>query len=269
MSAPTLLGAERYDAAGDDRPLPPISLDELTARSALLTRSERKYVVDAAVATTLLAAAAAERARVLTIEGATWFRYRSVYFDTPERQLFGDAAHRRPMRTKVRTRSYLDGGGCWLEVKRRDRLGTTAKSRRPHDGRAADTIDAAERPFIDAAADKPGLAGRLVPTLTTSYRRRTLGWADERVTFDADVELVAADGARAHLARRVIIETKTTGGPGAADRLLWRLGVRPQRWSKYGVGLAALDPTLPDNAWHRSIARFVRVQPRADRTASS
>lgn len=46
------------------------------------------------------------------------------------------------------------------------------------------------------------------------------------------------------------------------DRLLWRQGIRPARISKYCVGLAALDPTLPANRWNRTLRRYFDWQPR-------
>ena len=53
----------------------------------------------------------------MTADGRRWFRYRSHYFDTPTLSSYLAAAHRRPRRHKVRSRSYLDSGQHFLEVK--------------------------------------------------------------------------------------------------------------------------------------------------------
>lgn len=45
--------------------------------------------------------------------------------------------------------------------------------------------------------------------------------------------------------------------PTELDRLLWRRGHRPVCLSKYGAGLAALTPDLPDEKWHRVLTRHI------------
>ena len=54
---------------------------------------------------------------------------------------------------------------------------------------------------------------------------------------------------------RLLIETKSAGAAVTADRLLWSLGHRPESMSKYCIGMAGLDPTLPANRWNRPLRR--------------
>ena len=107
----------------------PIGLAELQRTAALLTRVDRKYVVgvDQLVA---MAAAVSTPIRVLEIDSARTFEYRSTYFDTPELVSYHQAARRRPRRFKVRTRRYGATGTCWIEAKLRARDGRTVKARR-------------------------------------------------------------------------------------------------------------------------------------------
>jgi hypothetical protein len=60
-----------------------------------------------------------------------------------------------------------------------------------------------------------------------------------------------------------LVETKSTGAPTVADRLLWSAGERPVTISKFGVGMAALNPHLPANKWNRTLRRYFGWSPRA------
>lgn len=242
----------------------PVRLDELMDRAALQTRTDRKYVLSLPV-TTALVADLRERTHVLEIAGSRTFGYESVYFDTPALRSFMLAAHRRPARFKIRTRTYLDSGECWLEVKTRDRRGRTVKTRQPHDlaDRRRLTPDGQElvRAVLDENRLSAGEAGSLRPTLVTRYSRTTLLVAgttlaaDSRLTIDTGLVCSRDDSAVARLPSRAVVETKSGVGASPVDRLLWSRGHRPSQISKYGTGLAALDPDLPASKWMRVLHR--------------
>ncbi|WNB85623.1 polyphosphate polymerase domain-containing protein [Cellulomonas sp. ATA003] len=276
------------------RALSPAGLDELTDRAALLTRVDRKYVLPLADVHRLLAELGDRRshraARVLEIDGARAFGYASVYFDTPDLLSYRLAAHRRPVRWKIRTRTYVDSQQCWLEVKTRDRRGRTVKHRRAHDPAASTRLTEDGALFADAVLGELGmqdaqqLTSRLAPTLVTHYNRSTLLLLDDdtRVTLDTDLvctDSAGADGAgpsgaaqggtterrpesrSLRLAGRAVVETKTLGRPSVADRALWSLGHRPVAVSKFATGLAALHPDLPATRWRPVLRRHFPVQP--------
>jgi len=139
--------------------LRPISLEELNAAASLLTRVDRKYLVPAHVAQGLVQALA-PRARVLEIEGTRSFSYASTYFDTPALESYLAAARKRRRRFKVRTRSYLDSGLTFLEVKTRGARGATVKKRVPYGADDADRLTPPGRTFV---AQRLGEAG-IIPT---------------------------------------------------------------------------------------------------------
>ncbi|WP_237768130.1 VTC domain-containing protein [Serinicoccus sp. CNJ-927] len=162
--------------------LSPISLTDLVAESALLTRVDRKYLLTTAQVDAALVDVPAGT-RVLEIEGLRRFDYASTYFDTEDRQSYRSTATARRRRWKVRTRSYLDTGTCWLEVKTRGPRGTTVKARQPHPVGmpAALTADAAgfvERTLRDQGVPLPRDGWDAAPALDTAYRRTTLALAD-------------------------------------------------------------------------------------------
>ncbi|NMD46344.1 MAG: VTC domain-containing protein, partial [Propionibacterium sp.] len=119
--------------------LPALSLPELLADAELLTRVDRKYLLRAPQASALLGGPD-PRTRVLAIDGRRRFHYESVYFDTPGLLSYRQSAHGRRRRFKVRTRSYLDSGQAFLEVKVRGDREITVKDRMAHDPAARDRL---------------------------------------------------------------------------------------------------------------------------------
>lgn len=238
----------------------PVGLAELQERASLQTRVDRKYLLPADEVDALLAALR-DDVRVLDVDGERRFAYESVYFDTPGLDCYLAAAHRRRRRFKVRTRTYVDSAQCWFEVKTRGPRGTTVKSRVPHalDERWVPSL-AFTAETLDAPADAlPDLA----PTLVSAYDRATLhvpgdDGRDSRATVDTRLRWTdAATGRTRDLAALAVVETKTGATPSDVDRLLWRRGHRPVRLSKYGTGMAALDPHLPATPWRRVLDRHL------------
>ncbi|TDT17620.1 VTC domain-containing protein [Ilumatobacter fluminis] len=232
-----------------------VGLDEILSGSALMTRTDRKYVLEPGDVAALLCELGPS-VRVLEIDGKRSFGYESIYFDTPELDSYLGAARRRPDRFKVRTRRYVDQDTCWVEVKTRTRRGQNEKVRRRHDPADADRLTPDALAFVAATVD-PATADRLEPVLRTRYRRTTLVVGDQRITIDADLRCDDLTGQAFGIGDRFVVETKSPGGPGTVDRALWRLGRRPLTISKFALGLAMSKPTLPRNKWHRVIDRYV------------
>lgn len=241
------------------RDLTPISLAELDASAALQTRRDRKYLVEPDRLADVLATIGAP-VRVLDIAGERCFSYRSTYFDTPELLSYHQAARSRPSRFKVRTRTYVTTGTCWLEVKGRTVRGETVKDRIEHPSGAERELDASDKAFLAGYPQITGHVDQLTPALVTMYRRATLH-CGQRVTIDAGLRCERTDGSDVplgDLADLLVIESKSIGhGPGPFDRALWRLGIRPSTISKYAVGTAAALPMLPANKYHRVLHRHV------------
>lgn len=267
--------------------LPAVHLDDLTDQAALQRRVDRKYVLPVGACLPLLAELGGRGAHVLEIDDRRTFGYDSVYLDTADLTCYLQAAHRRPRRFKVRTRTYVDSGQCWLEVKTRDRRGWTVKHRTAYDVRDRALLTAEGRLFVEQVLAATGLRLETGTTLDAAlrsvYRRSTLHLPQtrSRVTLDTTLtfrgrgstsprpgtatasEAVAQEAVpweavpvgAVTLPGYAVVETKTDGRPCAADRLLWADGHRPVRISKYGTGLAALDPDLPATPWRRVLGR--------------
>lgn len=255
-------GALQADALAALEHLPAVALATLVAAAPLMTRTDRKYLVDLATVPALLGALA-PTALALQVDDRRAFGYRSAYFDTPELTSYLLSARRRPRRFKVRTRTYLDSGDSWLEVKTRDRRGRTVKQRIPWPEDQGPGLRRAGRAFVAQAlagtvADPADLADVLGPELSTSYQRATLLLPAQgaRVTLDVELEATRHRGPGLRVRHLAVIETKTAGPACAADRALWALGQRPVRVSKYATLLAALDPQLPAHRWRPALRRI-------------
>jgi hypothetical protein len=251
------------------RALDALSLDDLNSRAELQTRVDRKYMLAEAELPAVLAEL---DPRTLALEfpnGDRSSAYESVYFDTPELASFHLAAHARRKRFKIRTRSYVDAGVAFLEVKTRGGRSLTVKDRFEVDQATASELTCEARAYAGGVLDAAGIAtpplATMAPTLTTRYRRTTLllpaepGRDESRATIDRELEWIDEGGhgafaKRMRLPRTVIVETKSGSRAGALDRALWRRGHRPATVSKYGTGLAALRPGLPRTKWHRVLS---------------
>jgi hypothetical protein len=253
--------------------LRPVDLAALNAAAELQTRVDRKYILPSGALPAVLAELPAG-SEVLEIGGERFLRYASQYFDTPDLDSYFGAARGRRRRFKVRARTYLDSGGSFLEVKTRGARSATVKDRVPVVGDELDADAVAYAGDLLAGAGIPDadrLAHRLAPVLLTRYRRATLllpassdGDAS-RATIDIDLAWMGAQGSRLRLPDSVIVETKSGQRAGALDRTLWRHGHRPASLSKYGTGMAALDPRLPSHKWRRVLTRhFTPTSPTGD-----
>lgn len=239
--------------------LPAVSLDELNAAAALLTRVDRKYVLRINDLAELWASLPAD-ACALEIDADRSFPYLSTYYDTQTLDSFFDTARPRRRRWKVRTRTYATGD-AFLEVKTR-RGDATVKERigwNPH----RTTLGTVGYDFVTASLRQAGvldLPESLTPSLETRYSRSTILLPSEgaRVTLDAGLTWTdPTTGASASLGDALVLETKSGSSASSLDRALWSQGHRPARISKYAVGIATLNPELPRNRWHRLMSQLV------------
>ncbi|UJH70691.1 polyphosphate polymerase domain-containing protein [Ornithinimicrobium sp. INDO-MA30-4] len=239
----------------------PISLEDLVARASLLTRVDRKYVLTLDTLTTLLDDLADQSdAAVLTMNGQQDFGYESVYFDTPDLASYRGAAHSRRRRFKVRTRTYLDTQDAYLEVKTRGSRSATVKERIPYAVADRERLTTEGIAYANQALAEAGIRhvdpATMKPVMSTHYTRKTLFIPSSQSRATIDTNLVWTSGSREmRRPEMAIVETKSGQRAGEVDRLLWSHGHRPAQISKYATGMAALNPDLTANKWHRVLTR--------------
>ena len=226
-----------------------LSLDELNARAALLTRVDLKYIVDQRTLGAF-ADAIARDFLVLEIESRRVFTYETVYFDSAALDAYHAHVQGRRRRFKVRSRRYADSDRHVFELKLKGPRGATVKHQLPIDaaehGAMTERTEAFAREVL-ADAYGGGLPGEIGPALTMTYRRVTLAAREgaERVTIDFGLTF----GAAALAPGRAIVETKCERGRGTADRAFLALGVRPVECSKYCAGIGLTRRDVRANPW--------------------
>ncbi len=253
MSAVTTLSETAASAA-------PITLPEVLTVAELQTRVDHKYLVRSSDFAAL-AGKVADTHRVLTIDGLRLFRYESTYFDTPGLDCYRDHVRNRRKRYKIRTRTYLDSQECLFEVKLEGPRESTVKKRDRHACHQRHLITEQARRFLSTTLSTNDIAvpaESLRPVLTTAYRRTTFvdPRGGNRITCDVALTCSGDDSTATANPDHVLVETKSTGRASPVDQLLREHGVRPVSISKYCVGLAALNPALPSNRWHRVLKHY-------------
>lgn len=224
-------------------PFAPISLGQLNAKAEMMARIDNKYVMPRATFLDLIPNLA-QAYDVLEIDGKRAFAYDTRYFDDADYSAYFEHHQGKRLGFKVRARSYVDAGLCFLEVKVKGQRGMTEKYRMPYDPANLHGLsdEAAEfaRTTYGRQYGKP-FPYALAPSLDVSYRRITLvaKTGGERITVDTDLRFQHGGKVLDAGADRFIIETKSSNGRGYADRLLRMAGQRPtRRCSKYCIGMA-------------------------------
>src|SRR5688572_29709881 len=185
----------------------PISLAEMDG-VALLNRVDTKYVMSGATLAAVLPSLASAY-RVLEIEGRRAHRYRTLYFDTPDLDLYRRHLAGWAVRHKVRSRLYVDTDLAFFEIKAKTGEDRTLKHRLQTEAPLSSLTPAA-RALL--AEHLPTDQRSLGPILWNEFARITLvGSRDaERVTLDLGVRF-DVDGRTAILPNVVIAELKQRG----------------------------------------------------------
>jgi hypothetical protein len=227
-----------------------VSLSEVLASAAQLTRVDRKYLVPLDMVESLLDGLSASH-RLLSIDGRSFTSYRSTYFDTADATTARAHVQGRRRRWKARSRLYVEDRLCRLEVKAKDARGVTVKTVLDSDPADYGRLSPDGIAFISSVLRDRSLddARALRATAEVRYRRVTLADLEQstRVTVDCGVTC-SMDTGRVWVDRSfVLVETKGGVRPGEADRALTTRGVRPCAFSKYVAGVALLRDDVPAN----------------------
>ena len=169
------------------RRMPTLDLDRIAA-VRLMNRVDTKYLVDERRCMELLELAA-DQYYVQIIDDCRACRYATLYYDTPQWDMYHMHHNRRLTRQKIRTRTYIETGVTYLEVKNKSNKGRTHKRRMALDRSlfAAAATDTAAADFLRREARYAPKA--LSPSLATRFVRVTLvnHAMTERLTIDFDL----------------------------------------------------------------------------------
>lgn len=237
---------DRYD---------PISLQEMK-KVRLMNRVDTKYVTTKSVLARLLSMANSEY-MVQTIDSRTNMPYYTMYFDTPDCHMYMEHLHGRKRRQKIRVRKYENSGTAFLEIKKKNNKGRTAKKRIEWSG--GDDVGYAEFIGSNSAYKFSHLSRRL----ENRFRRITLvnRQMTERLTIDSDLRFHnIVSGKACSLDDLVIIELKRDGmAASPVTSMLRTLRIHPAKFSKYCIGMALTDDALKKNRFKPRIMMVNRL----------
>jgi hypothetical protein len=237
--------------------LEPTTLAGLDAVS-LLNRVDTKFLLSESQVRALLSDLGRDYL-ILDVAGRRIHQYRTLYFDTPTFELYQRHHDGDAVRYKVRSRTYLDSGLSFFEIKVKNERGRTIKHRVATDG-----LLTALTPDATALLAKHARSGdRLVePKLRNDFLRITLvGKAcAERLTLDLGIQF-DADGRTAILPGVAIAELKQSGVDHDSPFMqrMSDAGLQPTSVSKYCVGVALLIPGVERVAFEPKLRAFEQL----------
>ena len=248
---------------------PAIDLAAANQSADLLTRIDRKYLVDLSQFDQLMSALAGS-VRVLTIDGCYVFGYVSQYFDTEDLITYRAHLQQRRRRYKVRTRRYLETGDTFVEVKYKGPRQLTMKVRQrteiPSVPPSSDLATQFARRVVGEVYGQP-LRQPLHASAAVRNRRATFVSSLDRARITVDADVTLEDGSQVGHMREgtLLVETKTDGRMGRADAILKGMGVRPAQISKYCAAIALLRTDVPSNPWRHVIRTHFERQTALER----
>ena len=184
-------------------------------------------------------------------------RYNTLYYDTPDVQMYIAHHNRKLNRQKLRSRIYVDSGDAFCEVKTKNNKGRTKKKRVQIP--LADFNNMLETPetrdFVREYL-KYDVDG-LIPQLENSFDRITLVNYEktERLTIDMNINLInRVTGKSAYIPNLVIMELKQDGLCKSYFRdVLLDLRIKSKRISKYCLGTMLTNPNVKINRFRTKI----------------
>lgn len=235
----------------------PTTLDGLESVS-LLNRVDTKFLLPESQVGALLTDLARHYV-VLDVNGRRLHQYRTLYFDTPDFDLYRWHHAGQAVRYKVRSRIYVDSGLAFFEIKAKNERGRTMKHRVSTDTLLTGlTPEAAALLAMHARSDE-----RLVePKLRNDFFRITLVGKQcaERVTLDLGIQF-ECDGRTAILPGAVIAEVKQSGVDDDSPFMqrMREADRSPTSVSKYCVGVALLVQGVEHEAFESKLRAFEQL----------
>lgn len=186
--------------------------------------------------------------RILNINSVRLHRYQTLYFDTKRFDLY--LRHHSGARNsyKVRSRQYLDSYRSFLEVKKKINPSRSLKIRTETSGMVTKISPDDTGHFVEANSSI--MSRYLAPILWNYFNRITLlhKTKPERLTLDMSLRYSGA-GSRVLIPNLCVAELKqeSIDRSSVAYRYMRSIGARPTGFSKYGIGVSMLYPTVKHN----------------------
>ena len=221
-----------------------ISLDEMNGVS-LMKRVDTKFILSESQLLKVFSKIRKEY-KVLEIDNERLMQYSTLYFDTKNKKCFKEHHNGKLNRYKIRMRKYLVSDLCFLEVKKKNNLGVTNKTRRQiKDFETILSSDSKEFIYNSQINDL-----LLEPALYNNFNRITLVNKNypERVTIDTNLSFKSADKEKI-FDNLVVIEIKQEGKRlnTVMNKALKLMSILPTNFSKYCLGITNTFDNIKSN----------------------
>jgi hypothetical protein len=234
----------------------PITLQEMDGVK-LMDRTDTKFTFNINMLPVILGEAK-EYYRILEVEGNRISRYKTLYFDTEDFDLYNEHHSGKLNRYKIRHRTYVESNIGFLEVKFKNNKGRTLKTRikeievpELHTGKAFD--------FLKKTLPFDPLI--LLPKIWINYSRITLvnKTSAERLTLDLNLEF-EKDGETELLNQLVIAEVKQDSKIGSPFIDIMReKHIRQGSISKYCFGVASSYNEVKKNNFKQKLSNVKKI----------
>ena len=224
----------------------PISLAEMDSVK-LMDRTDTKYVFSTSKLPEVLEKLK-PHFRVLKVEEALMSRYETLYYDTPSLDLYQKHQAQKSNRYKIRSRSYVESGINFLEVKLKNNKGRTIKTRIKINEIIDDIKNCdlqSEFLHIQTGFDSE----YFVPQFWVNYHRITLVNLESKVrcTIDLNLQFVRNREVKDY-SFLTILELKQERSSGSVvGDLMREMLIREGGLSKYCLGVVSFNPEVKQN----------------------
>jgi VTC domain len=222
-----------------------VSLAELDS-VALLNRIDNKYVLNKQQLELILPVIQ-QNYRVLLIGNDNIFTYENNYFDTKDLQFYYDHHNGYTNRMKVRSRKYLETNTSFFEIKKKENIDRTSKTREKID-QLISIIDENKKEAVQQLSRKP--IADLSVILNNKFNRITFVNKElsERMTLDFNIHF-SDEFNQKQFSDLYVLEIKQSKSNGRSimTELLKKNNIREQSFSKYIFGVIALKENIRMN----------------------
>jgi len=183
--------------------------------------------------------------RILEIKGERISAYQSLYFDTPQLDLYHHHQAGRRNRYKIRFRKYINTSVSFLEIKHKNNKGRTIKKRiesSTEKGFSPETLQ-----FLETAS--PYRSSDIQENLGVNYHRMTFvnRTSNERLTIDLDLHF-QGNNQTVNFPKIAVVEVKQEQLKGSPIvDILRKYNLREGSLSKYCLGIISTFPLIKYN----------------------
>ncbi len=241
-----------------------ISLQEMGAVK-MMNRIDTKYLLNKRQLYEALALIKDDY-MVQTIGGQAIAPYHTLYFDTPNVDMYTMHHNRKLHRQKLRVRCYRQNNTTFFELKDKNNRGKTRKTRIPVVLECFDNCLALPEVSDFVAQNTPYTVDELLPQVENFFNRITLANNEltERVTIDSDIRFINRHtGLENHsMTDLVVVEVKQDPALRANSLLIntfRQLRIQPKRISKYCLGTVLTNPDAKYNRFKEKL-RYIEKQ---------